>query len=114
MIGSTIWGLILIKDKETNIRVIEWAIVKIVIWEINFFKDDENKKSPNMNKIWSNPFGIICWIPNTKNFEKLLNVLLKLFSLNENWLDSIPDCKYSVTNSSSNLLLLFSLKIIGP
>ena len=45
MIGSTIWGLILIKDKETNIRVIEWAIVKIVIWEINFFKDDENKKS---------------------------------------------------------------------
>ena len=87
MIGSTIWGLILIKDKETNIRVIEWAIVKIVIWEINFFKDDENKKSPNMNNIWSNPFGIICWIPSTKNFAKLLNVLLKLFSLNENWLD---------------------------
>ena len=41
-------------------------------------------------------------IPKTKNFVKLLNVLLKLLSLNENWLDSIPDCKYSVTNSSSD------------
>ena len=44
MIGSTIWGLILITYNETKIRVIERAIVKMVICVINFIIDDENKE----------------------------------------------------------------------
>ena len=51
IIGSTIWGLILIRDKETKINVIEWAIVNIVICLISLFKDDENKKSPKMKRM---------------------------------------------------------------
>ena len=112
--GSTIWGVILIKDRETKINVIEWAIVKIVICLINLFKDDENKKSPKKNKIWSKPFGTMCWIPKIKNFVKLTNADLKLFSLKNIWSDSIPGCKYSVYKSSSIFNSLFSLKIIGP
>ena len=49
--GLQPFEVFVITDNETKIRVIERAIVKMVICVINFFIDDENKKNQKINKI---------------------------------------------------------------